>query len=243
MRIKGNVFWLPKKGNAESEYEDAASPFEQFDQQDDEFKCAVADGATETSFAGLWAKLLVDGFCSGKKIDELRESWNAEVRKKELAWYAEEKLENGAYAALATLHLKAEENAFVMEATGDCCILHLRNNQLLSSFPMIFSEQFDNSPALLSSLGNEETDAELETFSLRSEWESGDVFCLVSDAIACWALRREEETEDIAEVLKTVKTQADFAALVDEQRAALLPDGLPALKNDDVTLLVVRVST
>ncbi len=92
MRVSGKLFWLPKNGNSLEEYEDAAYPCdEHFETEAIEFKCAVADGATETSFAGLWAKLLVEGYSEKTALAQLRERWNADVRQKDLPWYAEEK--------------------------------------------------------------------------------------------------------------------------------------------------------
>ena len=54
------VYWqafrLPKRGHSADEYEDAyaANPYVG--------RFAVADGASESSFAALWAQLLVNGF-------------------------------------------------------------------------------------------------------------------------------------------------------------------------------------
>ena len=246
MHVNAKTFWLPKRGNAIEEYEDAAWPFDFFDAEVAEFKCAVADGATETSFAGLWAQLLVEGFAEKHPLKLLRERWNAEVRQKDLPWYAEEKLEKGAYAALAGLYLKkgrGKKNSYLMEATGDCCVFHVRDNEMISSFPMLRSEEFHNAPALICSHEDARVDAQMEKQSKKGEWKDGDTFFLLSDALACWALRREEELQDMTNVLQNIETHDDFCRLVDEERQSILEDRRAAMKNDHVTLLCVTVCT
>ena len=244
MRVTGKVFWMPKKGNSIEEYEDSAYPLDSFESEASEFKCAVADGATETSFAGFWAALLCEGFAENFELKELRQTWNTAVRQKELPWYAEEKLEKGAYAALVGLHLKkgrGKKNPFIVEATGDCCILHIRENQMLSSFPLSRSEEFNNSPALICSHEFPSVDAQMQKQTTKGEWKDGDTFFLLSDAFACWALKRQEELEDVANVLQNIETQDDLNRLVEEERQLILDDGRPAMKNDDVTFLCVTV--
>ena len=51
---------LPKRGHSADEFEDAFA----FDPAAGRY--AVADGASESSFAGLWARLLVEGFIRPK---------------------------------------------------------------------------------------------------------------------------------------------------------------------------------
>ncbi len=50
------AYWVPKLGNSAEEYEDAFA----YSATNRHF--AVADGATESSFADLWAKDLVNQF-------------------------------------------------------------------------------------------------------------------------------------------------------------------------------------
>jgi hypothetical protein len=56
------AFWLPKAGNSDSEYEDAFFPRRLKRRNGRRLRFAVADGATETSFSGVWARLLVSSF-------------------------------------------------------------------------------------------------------------------------------------------------------------------------------------
>src|SRR5580693_7202489 len=85
------AIWLPKRGNQAEEYEDA------FAGDGETGRFAVADGASETSFAASWARLLVTGYVRtmpesnpGESwLRELQEQWAAEVDAKPLPWYAE----------------------------------------------------------------------------------------------------------------------------------------------------------
>src|SRR5260370_42032120 len=69
---------VPKHGHTEDEYEDAwaADP--------DAGRFAVADGASESAFAGLWARLLVEGFVAAPQPPALL-LWLAVPRRRWLA--------------------------------------------------------------------------------------------------------------------------------------------------------------
>ena len=59
MRVTTDVFWACKHGSQPHEYEDAFWPLHHLaDVNRDTFCCAVADGATESSYARIWAKQL-----------------------------------------------------------------------------------------------------------------------------------------------------------------------------------------
>src|ERR1035437_9558707 len=88
MRVSAQGFWAPKLGNQDSEYEDAFYPRGQIIGQEAKlFSFAVADGATETSFSGIWGKQLVRAFCEGlldgpdfsEQLYSLREHWHTIV--------------------------------------------------------------------------------------------------------------------------------------------------------------------
>ena len=65
MHVVAEAFWLPKAGNTLEEYEDAFWPRKSIDRSTSMFRCAVADGATETSFSAVWAQTLVRAYCRG----------------------------------------------------------------------------------------------------------------------------------------------------------------------------------
>lgn len=245
MRIACNTLWLPKKGNTNEEYEDAASPFEPVERElTDAFRCAVADGATETSFSALWAKLLVDGYITGANRNDLKVRWQESLATKQLAWYAEQKAESGAYAALLGLTLQPGESGgtWEAEAIGDCCMFLVRDGKVVHMFPLTESEQFNNSPVLLSSNSEGDAASEEKLVKASGDWQSGDVFYLMTDAIARWAYKRQEDYSDAAVWLKSMNAQKDIEDFAEVQRALTDAETRPLLRNDDVTLMRLTIS-
>src|SRR4051812_14467558 len=106
MHILARSVWLPKAGNSIAEYEDACWPDGPLDIDTSVFHCAVADGATETSFADVWAKLLVRAYSDGQLSEPdltqalvpLQATWSEQLSTKTLPWYATEKASNGAFS-------------------------------------------------------------------------------------------------------------------------------------------------
>ena len=73
MSLQYEAFSLQKKDNSEEEYEDAYSIKKLSDSASNlEYRFSVADGATESSFARIWAELLTEGYSEGSKIEELQ---------------------------------------------------------------------------------------------------------------------------------------------------------------------------
>src|SRR4051794_19375718 len=99
MHIFADCMGVPKVGSSHQEYEDAYWPkilVDGISQQ----RFAIADGATETSFSGVWAKQLVRAYGNGEMdspeqirltLETLQRRWWKIVGRKKLAWYAEEK--------------------------------------------------------------------------------------------------------------------------------------------------------
>ena len=237
MRISFRIFWKPKRGNSSEEYEDAFWPPEPLDLDSKLLRFAVADGATETSFAGSWAQILTRAYCrdrlSQKKIrrslPRLREEWRSAIGNQSLPWYAEQKLNEGAFAALLGLTLL--DGGWQSTSIGDSCLFQLRNNAVVTAFPMTSWQDFNNRPRLLSSnKGN--WGEELGHLSHASgAWEDSDVFYLMTDAMACWFLRSVQEGRPPMEVL-------DYMEQFDEWVESLRDRGM---RNDDVTLLRITV--
>lgn len=249
LAIRADLLWLPKAGNSVEEYEDAwaTSPD---DSSPGQFACAVTDGATETSFAGLWARLLAEAYCAGGTTPETlfaalsaaQATWRETVAAIPLPWYAEEKARQGAFAALVGLSLVAGPEVsggqWTALASGDSCLMHVRDNALLTAFPIASAAEFNSRPTLLSSDPISNAGLADTLGYVGGEWLSGDRFYLLTDAAACWFLTSYEAGEEPWTILDTLAEPADapaFPAWVAELRASR------AMRNDDVTLLCVRV--
>ena len=246
MEIYAKKFWLPKRGNTKAEYEDAShfAP--------DKCRFAVADGATETSFSGAWARQLVRAFAKGSlsvpiAIEELQPLqsrwWETNVHRRSMPWYAEEKAKDGAFAAFIGLELSNEnsesgaENTWRATAVGDSCLIHVRRNEILKAFPLAESVFFTNCPKLLCSRpllndpGSDVIMAESGSF------DRDDIFLLMTDALACWFFRECEEGNQPWNILRGLDTdqRISFEELISDLRS----DG--RIRNDDVTLVRIDV--
>jgi hypothetical protein len=251
MRISAQAFHAPKAGNQESEYEDALCPeVPLIGEKGSVFRFAVGDGATETSFARIWAKQLVRAFCKGKlegdefplSMRSLRERWLKFVSKKAMPWYMEEKVRSGAFAAVVGLALHDstegdEEGMWRALAIGDCCVFQVRRRKLVTSFPIQSSCQFNSSPLLLSSRGALDQDDSQAILTMCGTWRKGDAFYLMSDAVACWFLTQVEKGRVPSRELQDLSPNKgeDF----DSWLASLREH--KAIRNDDVTVLRIEI--
>ena len=205
MKVLAEPFWVQKRGCSPEEYEDAACPLERSEYEQSCIRVAVADGATESIYARKWAERLVFAVGDGKLsplsladgISRLRAGWHEWLHEwlsgKTLPWFAEEKARQGSFAALVALELTAEKASEAAEgrwhaaAVGDSCLFHVRGKEVLVRFPLANPEAFDSRPYLLSSVGADK--GHLNEATLSGTWKKGDVFYLMTDALACWFLK------------------------------------------------------
>lgn len=274
MHLDLRLFSLPKAGNTADENEDAFTYAAEGKQQrtsgakcldvlkrlqwESPLRIAITDGATESSFSGVWARLIARAFCkptalrpgssacdfddeealkkqSLRLLDRAAMVWRRCHKHRRLPWYAEEKMEMGAFSALIGLRLcPARESLgngiWTAIAGGDACLFHFRSGKLKRAFPIDSHEGFSSRPWLLSSKGRSDSDLA----SSSGEWYSGDEFALATDALACWIHHARSLGEDVAAVMRSLSSLDTFATWVNRQRQSEGP--LPPLRNDDVTL-------
>jgi hypothetical protein len=240
MRIEVRGYRVAKHGSSAEEYEDALA---WHTGGAGRARFAVADGASESSFARRWAELLVGAYVAGEVgAAALAESlrgpqarWWAEGRARPQPWYVAAKVNAGAFAALAGLTLDADGGWHAL-AVGDCCVFHVRDDALLRAFPIASAAEFDNRPLLLSS--NVERNERLGPCVPLAcgSWQPGDTFLLMSDALAAAFLSAVvDEGRPVSAALPFGRRQRSFAAWVRRQRAAA------RLRNDDVSLLRIHL--
>ncbi|MDZ4766334.1 MAG: protein phosphatase 2C domain-containing protein [Chloroflexota bacterium] len=231
-----HTFWLPKAGSTDAEYEDAYAIVSVPDAAGRMMlRAAVADGATEASFSGAWARVLVAAFVRTEAFDlgalpVLTAEWEtavtAQTAAKTLSWYAEEKLQYGSFAALVGIVL-LPDGTWRADAAGDSCVLHIRGSKLLKAFPIERAADFDNRPALIATQSGRNAGVTVQTCV--GEWRKGDQLFLLSDALAQFVLGHPES------IGKLTKLKPDaFAAMIERLRADKL------CRNDDVTFVRVR---
>jgi len=227
-------------GNSEAEYEDAIAT------NKSRLRFAVADGASDSSFARLWAGLLVKAFVRGhitpvtllSDIEPLQVRWLRRVgSKSSLPWYTQQKVASGAFAAFAGLSFEnGQKRDWRSVAVGDCCILHTRGDRLLHAFPLNTASDFTNRPILVSSnpTSNGQTAQSIHTDM--GKWERGDGFLLASDAMAAYLLGLlADEGRPLSAVVTFDRTEAGFRTWTDELRASRV------IRNDDISLIVISL--
>jgi hypothetical protein len=239
------TFWLARRGHNSAEYEDA------FAADDAAGRFAVADGATEGCFTGLWARLLVEDFVVGDPqgagtwpalLPALQQKWDAAVHTGDLPWYAEQGVRQGAFATFLGLVLatpSADSSAWQAVAVGDACLLHTRGHALLRAFPIDRAEQFDNFPKLVGSRMSVEDIRAKQDLWTDGRGQSGDRLWMMTDALAQWCLTEIEAGRnpwsDLEPLLTLPEIGDQFVSLIEGLRDAV------KLRNDDVTLLAIEL--
>lgn len=246
-------FKQAKFGNSPDEYEDASTIFSYpAAQQSQPFlRLALADGATTSSFALIWAKMLVHAFRYSRFFTSetfentlkcLGEKWYRRISKYNLPWYAEEKVRMGAFATF--LGLEFFENPDVSPSSGtwsalglgDSCFFQIRQDMLIMAWPLFEPEAFNNYPKLLSSnfLNNR--------FSLErpdnenNSWENGDIFILATDALSHWFLNSYKiGQKPWKEWIMLQQGTDDFLNWATQKVSNR------ELKNDDLTCLIIEL--
>jgi serine/threonine protein phosphatase PrpC len=245
MKLRVGAATLPKRGNSPEENEDAFAPLVTEGLQSVPFRCAVADGATEASYSGLWAKLLAEHFCTVEPdrfqadLPSLRENWKATTGSKPLPWYAEQKLEKGAFATLLGVQITEGEFPFLRWraiSAGDSVLFHVRAFEGVAKFPVRASGDFQNHPILFAtSASTEEVNGKPICQFSEGILESGDRLYLATDKVAEWIIHGlENDTKPFLQLDQVVRTENSFASLVESLTA------LNQIKNDDYTLLWVE---
>jgi hypothetical protein len=232
------TFTEPKHGQSSEEFEDAFASNVQLG------RFAVADGATESSYAGLWARMLVEGFvncsmpepgCWASWLPALQSRWESAVGQRPLAWYAEIKWQQGAFATF--LGVLVEPPRWRALAVGDSCLFHIRQQKLHCAFPLNRSCDFGCSPWLIGSRGFTPEVMAMREVRLEGEFGTGDRLWLMTDALAQWFLHEVEAGERPWQVLEHLLTATDSATDFRHWIRALR--GAARIRNDDVTLMAI----
>ncbi len=247
MPLSARVRWLPKAGNRADEYEDACWPTRSYPIDEPIARLAVADGATESAFAGRWARQLARAWGEGAlNPDDLTGSlageqtaWQAAVDAQPLPWYAEEKARSGAFAALLGVIVdlgSGEQAGWTALAVGDCSLFHVRGDRLADSFPATDATFFTSRPLLISSRPERNRSIAANLYRAAGDLEAGDRLYLATDAVGQWFMQSAADGERPWEALDGVmmRSRRRFAAWVNGLRAC------GALRNDDVTVLRIE---
>lgn len=242
------TFSCSKEGHSFEENEDAFM-ISSFEFREDSIRIAVADGATESSFSKEWGDILVSFFCAFEYCNErflkgiypfLRRYWLQKVNAVNLPWYAQQKMEMGAFASFLGIDINQNEGNVNIIAVGDSNLFVFRDDKLDMAFPIKTAEDFGNNPLLISSEPSKnKSDGPLfleEVLILKP----GDIVVLGTDAISQWILKEVEIGSNPINTLKELLNNDDQPVLLlnwlGEQRET------HSIKNDDTTIILIQVS-
>ncbi len=250
--IQSTHFILPKEGSTLDECEDAVAV------NAETLAYSIADGATEAFDAGSWARRLAENWVREERpplvVEEFRawveaqgrtlqESW-AE-RGGALPWYAEEKRRAGSFAAFVGLQFQASVDnegdlCWRVVALGDSCLVRRRGEQILDAVPVASSQDFNSCPVLVPSRAELGAATLARAITREGATREGDVFLLLTDAVAAWYLEHCERG--------ALKTVAEFDSLLagsqNEEVAELIRHERSAgrMKDDDVAIIRLAVA-
>ncbi len=263
MQIQMVTFSAAKDGNAPGEWQDGACGGVIPDGTGAPYRArfVVLDGATTAYDPVRWVDQLVRSFApqangspgsQGPRLEpaamrawfaEMQDRWAKDVRDFDSIIEERKFAEVGSFATLLGFEiygLDGPEPFWRAVALGDTVLFHVRAGRLIATFPPMGPEDFGTLPD-----GVHTSPASLDKMTERlliggGGLEAGDFLFAATDAMAQWILRTIQRGE--AKVWDTLTTLAHpdvFAQLVADQRRE--QDGSRRLKNDDVTLMRLRM--
>ena len=208
MRFDTRLFTLAKDPEQPGAYQDACCI------DTEHHIAAIADGVSSALFSGPWAAILAEAIVADspdpKSAEEFaawlarqRARWAASIDTSSLAWFQKAKLPAGAFSTLLYARVGPADDTrpgafggyrLAAFALGDSCLFQVRRGELVRSFPLETSAQFEADPIVLGSvdLGRDHL---LEFAFLDEMCYPGDELILCTDAVAEWAARCYEQGE------------------------------------------------
>jgi len=247
--IQSNAWYVAKDTAFAAEYEDA------FSVQLQGGRAAIADGVSSAIFSGRWARILtrkaVDDPPDLSQPDawvnwlaEPRRLWLEDIDFPRMPANQKQKLRQvgGSFCTLCWIEFHpipgADDEAprclARSFALGDSCLLHIRSGELLRSFPLTTSEEFDLDPDSICSVATSR-DGRQPLASIEFGCLEGDTIVLVTDAIAKWMLTCIETGIAAPWEQLWCLDEAEWAAAIERLRETNI------MKRDDTTMIVLNV--
>jgi hypothetical protein len=230
---------IPKIGSTDDECEDAAGA------RWNEYRYAVADGASSSYGSRPWAQQLVAGFLGQPpghgSLSEVS-AWVNEQRQalarhaaqppagSGTGWWADEGSRRGAFATLLGVTVARDRRGGVVwqsVAVGDSCLLHVQlepSFRVMASFPVDVGAKFGSHPSLVHSTENDEPLHGVRWAS--GALRPGEVLLLMTDAVSEWALADAANVADLVAL-----DQGALAARLTAERSA------GKIVNDDLSVV------
>jgi nucleotide-binding universal stress UspA family protein len=248
MILQARIFKLAKDPEHPGEYQDAC--------QVDAARgvAVIADGVSSAIFSAQWANLLVDAVVADAPdlddveafaawLQQQRQAWAGRIDTTSLAWFQRAKLPMGAFSTRLWIHVAEAAGdqpgafgGFRLRgfAIGDSCLFHLRNGELVRSFPMQTAAEFQADPLVLGSV-DLKRDHLMQFTRLDEFCYPDDLLVLCTDALGEWAMRQQEAGEPTDWYGYWNMPEADWQAEITARRHAR------HIRYDDTTLVLLRV--
>ena len=170
--------------------------------------------------------------------------WAASIDTSSLSWFQKAKLPQGAFSTLLYARVCAGDGALdgnfggyrlVAFALGDSCLFQVRGGELVRSFPLENSAQFEADPIVLGSV-DLKRDHLLEFAILDEMCYPGDELVLCTDAVAEWAVHCYERGEP--------PPWSDFWEMADDdwRSGVVWLRQERQMRIDDTTMVLLRVA-
>lgn len=244
-----DVLWVPKSSHSPDEHEDAWAI------DPGTGRAALSDGASSAFMAREWAVALTEAFVArpprGSSVelrgwlDEVTRRWTDQMGRSAGEWWVDASHTRGSFATLVgiTFGPGASSGTWNSIAVGDSCVVHLvrddRGLRRLAMHPVDHPAGFGRHPDLLSTtkVGSDlpvAPDPDVPAVRrIDGEYRQGDVFLLLSDALAHWAIAHEIDDPDSWSWLTSMQPE-EFHSFVVRERSS------GALEDDDTTLVRLR---
>jgi len=211
-------------------------------------RVALSDGASESYASQKLARLIVMGFVivSGETdfcnnptlwLKKLYELYDKECGGHLMSWSQQGAFERGSFATLLGLRFCEVAEAVNIFGVGDTCAVLLEDDEFRDSVPYKNSADFQQRPELISTIPNHNNFLCSGEFLKTHAWwwhkTRKTIILCMTDALAAWALRRNEKDTPVWKELCNISDQATFETLVKEARNA------GEMRIDDSTLLVI----
>jgi hypothetical protein len=248
--IRTVVYYAPKHGNAEAEWEDggASSP------DGERPRFAVADGATQGFGSARWAQQLVAGFIGADHrapapdlarnallgwFAAMQSQWRHDPRLAGATDLEKIKMEQvGSFATFLGCEIDdaSTRPRWTAVAIGDTVLFHVRGGELVAQFPRLAAADFGYNPEGVSTRPEALHEQVGQVLAGEGELADGDVLYVATDALAHWMV--EQDRRDPGALWPTLASLSHpdtFRRLVADRRAG------GDMGNDDVTLLRAQV--
>jgi hypothetical protein len=254
MQIQMVTFSEPKAGNSPREWQDGACG----GSTRTSGRFIVVDGATGAYDTLRWVDQLVTSFmppegpAGGPALEPAalrawfagqQDRWAAERPAFDNIIEERKFAEVGSFATMLGLEisgLDSAEPAWRAAALGDTVLFHVRADRLLTVFPPLGPDDFGSLP---DGVHTQRSSLDRMTERLRlagGVLAAGDLLFAATDAMAQWILRVIRFGEEkVWQALGGLVHPAVFARFVADQRREA--DGARRMKNDDVTLMRLRM--